>query len=119
VLSGLLGGVGEVEEAGPGRDVGVPGVVAVPVILGAVVVDQDLVVRAGWMALALNSGSPHVAARAAEVRVVAEPCQTRGAPANGRGSVVASRSGARNAPVQVTFSSRHSRRSSGPRCPCR
>jgi hypothetical protein len=41
----------------------------------------------GWMALALNSGSPHSAASAAEVCVVAEPCQIRGAgerPGQGR-----------------------------------
>ena len=44
---------------------------------------------------------------------MAEPCQTRGAPANGRGVVVVgSVSAGRNFPDQVTFSSVQSRRSS-------
>jgi hypothetical protein len=49
----------------------------------------------GWIAFALNSGSPQRAARLADVSVVAEPCQMRGAPANGRGRLVTSESGGR------------------------
>ena len=64
------------------------------------------------MALAENSGSPHFAANAADRSVVADPCHTRGAPAYGRGSVVAESSAGRIVPVQLTPSSRHSRRSS-------
>src|SRR5213595_1511906 len=65
------------------------------------------------MALAVKRGSPHLAASAADVRVVAEPCHTRGAPAKGRGVVVVgSVRGARKRPDQVTPSSSNSHWSS-------
>src|ERR1022692_2214583 len=47
-LPGLLGGVGEEEETSAGTDVGVPRIVSVPHVLGAVVVDEHLVAGA-WL----------------------------------------------------------------------
>src|SRR4051794_4071891 len=64
------------------------------------------------MAFAVNNGSPHLAASAADVRVVAEPCQIRGEPAKGRGVVVVgSIRGDLKRPDHVTLSLRHRVRS--------
>ncbi|CAM5365823.1 hypothetical protein STANM309S_04831 [Streptomyces tanashiensis] len=66
----------------------------------------------GWIALAVKSGSPCFAASSGELRLVAEPCQIRGRPAYGRGTVVTFFSGGRNSPSQSTPSSVQRRRSS-------
>ena len=66
----------------------------------------------GLVTFAEKIGSPYRAARSTDSRLVALPCQTRMGCWSGRGQTSASVSDGRNAPDQVTVSSRQSRRNS-------